>query len=96
VRAPVSPGPLVATTPPASPAVASVEHVTELSLEEITELQQLLDRLGLAPGNMDGILTAETEAAIGAYREMAGLPADGGADKALLEELRSVAELYGS
>ncbi|MGE5767823.1 MAG: peptidoglycan-binding domain-containing protein [Bacteroidota bacterium] len=30
------------------------------------------------------------------YQEMAGLPADGEADRALLEELRSVAELYGS
>ena len=93
-RAPESPGPLigeapakVASTPPAkSPA---------LSAAEIVEIQKLLDNLGLGPGNLDGVVSAETTAAIRAYQEMAGLPASGVADQVLLEELRSVAELYG-
>ena len=86
VRAPESPGPLVA-----GPLAEA-----GLSAEEIGEIQQLLDRLGLDPGSQGGVLTAATSAAIRSYQEMAGLTADGEANKALLEELRSVAELYGS
>jgi hypothetical protein len=86
VRAPESPGPLVA-----GPLAEA-----SLSAEEIGEMQQLLDRLGLDPGSQGGVLTAATSAAIRSYQEMAGLTADGEANKALLEELRSVAELYGS
>jgi hypothetical protein len=33
--------------------------------------------------------------AIRSYQELAGLPADGKANAALLEELRTVVELYG-
>lgn len=95
VRAPVSPGPLVAAPSTAAPESAP-GFTTDLSLEQIAEVQKLLDRLGLVPGNLDGILTSETQEAIRSYQEMAGLPADGGADMALLEELRTVAELYGS
>ena len=85
-RAPETPGPLVGDKAPAA---------TELTAAEIVEIQKLLDNLGLGPGNLDGAVTADTTAAIRAYQEMAGLPADGAANKALLEELRSVAELYG-
>lgn len=88
-RAAVSPGPLAGAAPAAAPAAV-------LTAAEIGEIQKLLDNLGLGPGNLDGVLTPGTEAAIRAYQEMAGLPSDGVADKALLEELRSVAELYGS
>ncbi len=87
-RAPVSPGPLVATpAPQADP--------TALSVAEILEIQQLLERLDLAPGNTDGVLTADTAAAIRSYQEMAGLDGNGEANRALLDELRSVVELYG-
>ena len=85
-RAPVTPGPLVGDTAPAPVA---------LTAAQIGEIQKLLDGLGLGPGNLDGVITAETTAAIRAYQEMAGLPADGAANQALLDELRSVAELYG-
>jgi hypothetical protein len=81
-RAPEAPGPL-----------AGDEAV--LSAAEIGEVQQLLGRLDLDPGAMDGILTSETTAAIRSYQEMAGLPVDGTANPALLEELRSVVALYG-
>jgi hypothetical protein len=67
-----------------------------LSPAEIGEIQALLSRLDLDPGSEQGSLTPATAAAIRSYQEMAGLPADGKADRALLDELRSVAELYGS
>jgi peptidoglycan hydrolase-like protein with peptidoglycan-binding domain len=85
----MSPGPLVA---PSAPVGAGVPA---LSSAEIIEIQQLLHRLDLAPGNIDGVVTAETTAAIRSYQEMAGLSGDGEANRALLEELRSVVELYG-
>jgi hypothetical protein len=81
-RAPETPGPL-----------AGDEAV--LTVAEIGEVQQLLGRLDLDPGAMNGVLTSETTAAIRSYQEMAGLPVDGAANPALLEELRSVVALYG-
>lgn len=68
----------------------------ELSPAEIGEIQKLLRFFDLGPGRADGVLTAATTDAIRTYQEMAGLPADGKADRALLDELRSVAALYGS
>lgn len=87
-RAPISPGPLVATPAPQADPSA-------LTVAEVVEIQQLLERLDLAPGNTDGVLTADTAAAIRSYQEMAGLDGNGEADRALLDELRSVVELYG-
>ncbi|MGF1593229.1 MAG: peptidoglycan-binding protein [Kiloniellaceae bacterium] len=85
IRAPESPGPLAGGDSAAG----------GLSTAEIGEVQELLSRLNLDPGSLVGVLTEETAAAIRSYQEMAGLPADGTADHALLEELRSVVELYG-
>lgn len=62
---------------------------------EIDEVQRLLVRLDFDPGSRAGVVTGETAAAIRSYQAMAGLPVDGEADRALLEELRAVAELYG-
>ncbi|GAB4362582.1 MAG: hypothetical protein Kow00114_17930 [Kiloniellaceae bacterium] len=90
VRAPETPGPLAG-----DPAGGSGAADDALSAAEIEEIQALLSRLDLDPGSRSGVLTAETTAAIRSYQEMAGLPADGAADKALLDELRTVAELYG-
>lgn len=81
----------VAPEAPARPAQAAL-----LTDVEIAEIQDLLSRLDFDPGTEHGVLTAATTAAIRSYQEMAGLPADGEANRALLEELRSVAELYGS
>jgi len=90
VRAPETPGPLVGDR--ASDNAAANEA---LSAAEIGEIQTLLSRLDLDPGSHDGVLTSATTEAIRSYQEMAGLPADGAANKALLDELRTVAELYG-
>ncbi|GAB4229045.1 MAG: hypothetical protein Tsb0032_35780 [Kiloniellaceae bacterium] len=93
-RAPESPGPLAGEAPTKMASVPPAKSPA-LSGAEIIEIQKLLDNLGLGPGNLDGVVSAETTAAIRAYQEMAGLPASGVADQALLDELRSVAELYG-
>ena len=99
-RAPESPGPLVAEHPAPSDSAMATPIATPgseagLTAAEIGEIQTLLDRLGLAPGSTDGVLTGETTAAIRSYQEMAGLPTDGAVDKALLDELRAVVDLYG-
>lgn len=91
VRAPETPGPLAATATESSDAATS----GGLSAEQIGEIQRLLSRLDFDPGGEIGVLTAQTAAAIRSYQEMAGLPADGEANAALLEELRTVADLYG-
>jgi len=91
VRAPETPGPLAA----ANHEGAAMAANDGLTAEEISEVQRLLSRLDFNPGSEAGVLTAETAAAIRSYQEMAGLPADGEANAALLEELRTVVELYG-
>jgi hypothetical protein len=91
VRAPETPGPLAAATAEGAAMAAN----DGLTAEEIGEIQHLLGRLDFNPGSEAGVLTAETVAAIRSYQEMAGLPTDGEANAALLEELRTVVELYG-
>ncbi|HMA16686.1 MAG TPA: peptidoglycan-binding protein [Kiloniellaceae bacterium] len=86
-----APAPEPALQPAPQPAQGGL-----LTDVEIAEVQDLLSRLDFDPGAEHGVLTAATADAIRSYQEMAGLPADGEADRALLEELRSVAELYGS
>src|SRR3546814_14674644 len=82
MRAPVSPGPLVGDG--------------ALSAVEVGEIQDLLRLLDFDPGSEPGLLSTAPTAALRSYQEMAGLPAAGAADRALLEELRSAAELYES
>lgn len=99
-RAPESPGPLAAQHPAPSDSAMATPFAASgseagLTAAEIGEIQTLLDRLGLAPGPTDGVLTGETTTAIRSYQEMAGLPTDGAVDKALLDELRAVVDLYG-
>ncbi len=77
------------------PATPSLETGSSLSIAEIREVQDLLQVLGLDTGADDGALSEATKAAIRDYQTMAGLPIDGEASPALLEELRSVASLYG-
>ncbi|WP_299618224.1 peptidoglycan-binding protein [Pelagibius sp.] len=65
-----------------------------LTAVELAEVQGLLRRLSLDPGEASGELTEATRQAIRSYQEMAGLPADGEATPALLQELRAVVSLY--
>ncbi len=57
----------------------------------VMEIKKLLGQLDFQPGPMDGTLDDQTVAAIQSYQQTAGLPVDGKASKALLEELRAVA-----
>ncbi len=59
-----------------------------LSLDEREELQQRLVDRGLLEGSVDGVIGLKSRKAIRAFQLKAGLPADGFATKALLEELR--------
>ena len=59
-----------------------------LSRSERLELQQLLTRRGLEPGGIDGIIGANTRNAIRRFQQQQGVPADGYASAALLEQLR--------
>jgi hypothetical protein len=56
----------------------------------IQEIKQLLAKLDLSPGPIDGNLDQATQDAIRSYQEMAGEPVDGKPSQALLKDLRAV------
>ena len=55
---------------------------------DLAELEALLDNLGFPPGEIDGVVDADTSAAIRDFQATAGLTVDGAPSEALLEELR--------
>jgi membrane-bound lytic murein transglycosylase B len=59
-----------------------------LALDEREEIQQRLVDRGLLEGKVDGVIGLKSRKAIRAFQLQVGLPADGFATKALLEELR--------
>ena len=63
-----------------------------LSREQRLDLQQLLSDKGFEPGDVDGILGANTRAAIRRFQQQQGMAADGYANQALLKHLRTYAE----
>lgn len=63
-----------------------------LSRDHRLELQQLLSDTGFEPGGVDGILGANTRAAIRRFQQQQAMAADGYANLALLKHLRSFAE----
>ena len=56
----------------------------------VQEIKQLLAKLNLSPGPIDGNLDQATEDAIRSYQEMAGEPVNGQPSQALLNDLRVV------
>lgn len=62
-----------------------------LSRSERLEMQELLNRLGLASGTADGIVGVNTRKAIRAFQQKHDLPADGYATGRLLEKIREEA-----
>lgn len=58
--------------------------------DSVLETEQLLDRLRISPGPVDGRMTEETRAAIRTYQGYAGLPETGEISPALLTHLRAV------
>ncbi len=73
----------------AAPALAA------LGKNEIRELEGLLADLGFDPGPIDGVLDAQTRAAIKGYQNLAALPVTGQANRDLLDEVRSVTAILG-
>ena len=67
-------------------------HDQPLSRDQRLELQQLLTDTGFEPGGVDGILGANTRAAVRRFQQQQGMAADGYANLALLKHLRSFAE----
>jgi len=58
---------------------------------QVQQIEKLLTDLGFAPGPQDGVMDEATAEAIRAYQQAAGLPEDGTATPALLDELKAVA-----
>lgn len=61
-----------------------------LARAEREELQRLLIRRGFDTGGVDGVIGANTRAAVRAFQKHSGLPADGYPTRALLDRLRGV------
>jgi membrane-bound lytic murein transglycosylase B len=64
------------------------ENETAMSVADVRELQELLNRNGFDSGEPDGRVGRQTRAAIRAYQESADLPMDGYASVDLLQALR--------
>ncbi|WP_282607615.1 peptidoglycan-binding domain-containing protein [Pelagibius sp. Alg239-R121] len=69
---------------------------TELTKATLVEIEELLIRLQIDPGQPDGIIDNQATTAIRLYQEIAGLPVDGQATPELLVELREVVELLSN
>ena len=65
------------------------ENETAMSVADVRELQELLNRNGFDSGEPDGRVGRQTRAAIRAYQQSADLPMDGYASVALLQALRN-------
>lgn len=72
------------------PKLATARPAQEraLSRAQVEELQRLLARIGLNPGEPDGMVGAQTRAALKAYQTQASLAPDGYPTVELLEDLR--------
>lgn len=68
------------------------EAIELLSRAEVTEIQEILNQLGYASGEPDGVVGSKTRKAAQEFQADAGLPADGYPDKTLLVALRRSAE----
>ncbi len=73
-----------ATSTGAAPAAAPPDAAM------VQEIKQLLAKLDLSPGPIDGNLDQATQDAIRSYQEMAGEPVNGQPSQALLNDLRVV------
>jgi hypothetical protein len=67
-----------------------------LTPAELSETESLLDQLGFPPGPVDGVMDAQSKAAIRDFQVTAGIRIDGKPSIALLDDLRAAhAELDG-
>lgn len=65
----------------------------ELDDQELVEMERLLARLDLGPSAADGVVDQQTKTAIRLYQQIAGLPVDGAPSRALLADMREVANI---
>jgi peptidoglycan hydrolase-like protein with peptidoglycan-binding domain len=59
-----------------------------LTKDEIRQVQERLKAEGVDPGPADGVLNAQTQAALREYQNKRGLPVSGAPDQATLRELQ--------
>jgi hypothetical protein len=71
-----------------APRTAQVP-IEQLPAIDLAEMEALLDNLGFPPGEVDGLVDADTGAAIRDFQATAGLTVDGTPSADLLEELRA-------
>jgi len=64
----------------------------EQTIELVTEIQSLLNKLGYPVGAADGVVGSKTRSAIEAFQRANGLTVDGAATNRLLTELRKATE----
>jgi hypothetical protein len=80
----------LATRIAGAPRVSSGSgEVASLDMKDTRELQQLLAKRGYQVGKLDGILGAQTRAAVKDVQKKLGMPADSYPDEELLERLRA-------
>lgn len=72
-----------------SPIQHMPDNEQAMSINQVRELQETLNKLGFDSGEPDGRVGRQTRSAIRAYQEQQGLPMDSYASFALLELLRS-------
>ena len=82
---PVAAAPVMSSMP--APAIGTADQ-NELSTSEVSELQTLLESLGMRPGLVDGVPGPRTAAAIRRYEESKARPQTGNLDRELLKRLR--------
>jgi hypothetical protein len=86
--APAAPAP-PATTGTASTGTGTAQPAPDQAAM-VQEIKQLLAKLDLGPGPIDGTLDPTTVDAIRSYQQMAGLPVNGQPSQELLQDLRAV------
>ncbi len=73
---------------------AGAARAAELSVAELSEMEQLLAQLNFDPGAIDGEIDGRTRTAIRLYQEFAILPVNGEPSTQLLRELRQVSLVF--
>jgi lytic murein transglycosylase len=74
------------------PLVTPWPHEDPLSLADRTAAQAALAKLGYDPGALDGVIGANTRAALRSWQKARGLPADGYLSLALIRRLQAEAQ----
>lgn len=74
-------------------AAQEPESPRTLKVLELVEMERMLARLEMDPSQADGVVDGQTETAIRTYQQIAGLPVDGEATPALLDDMREVVKM---